>query len=619
MRRDANAWVALLGACLVAATLLVVHASARGAGAQTPQQTGARQPPQGAGEVVASQPATQTPLEQRVAAYAKLLEGQRLFAAARNGGVTAEQVRAAQQAFQRAAELDPTLSEAHTALAELSFFFLNDLDAAEREALAAVRISRDNLGARRVLSRIYTLKSNLSEATLDRPTADRAVTELRELLRLHPNDAEALALLGEFYLRTGRGGEAVEVFRRWTGAAPPVETRFYEVVVKGYHLTPAAAYTRLADALMDEGKPLEALAAARDAVAIDPEDERAVEVLGLAAEPAAESYAAESRFDEAVKVYEEMLRRRGIGDKPLTDRAERQLASVVLGAVVDLRRRAGQFAEASAAVERMRTLLGPRDATADLYAVELLRRQGKKKEALEAAGAARLRHPDDARLLTKEATLLAEAGRVAEAVSLFTPRLKGGPEDYDQYLLLASVLMDAGRGREAAEAMRKALDVVPADREDLRTQALLILSSAQERAGDTKASEESLRQVLAKDPENPIALNNLGYFLTERNERLDEAAGLIQRAVKVEPTNPSYLDSLGWVYFKLGKLEEAERYLRDAVRRKPGSAVIQEHLGDLLQRLGQLEEARAAWRKALSLSAEADDASRLRAKLNGGK
>jgi Tfp pilus assembly protein PilF len=143
-----------------------------------------------------------------------------------------------------------------------------------------------------------------------------------------------------------------------------------------------------------------------------------------------------------------------------------------------------------------------------------------------------------------------------------------------------------------------------------------MLSSAQERAGDAKGSEESLRRILSKDPNNATALNNLGYFLTERNERLPEALDMIQRAVRAEPSNPSFLDSLGWVNFKLGKLKEAERYLSDAARRNSTSATIQEHLGDVLQRLGQQDKARVAWRKALSLATEAADTARIRAKLN---
>ena len=85
-------------------------------------------------------------------------------------------------------------------------------------------------------------------------------------------------------------------------------------------------------------------------------------------------------------------------------------------------------------------------------------------------------------------------------------------------------------------------------------------------SGDFKAAEQTLRAILSESPGNPIAMNNLGYFLVERNERLEEALGFIEQAYRIDPTNPSYLDSLGWVNFRLGKLADAERYLKDAAR-----------------------------------------------------
>lgn len=145
--------------------------------------------------------------------------------------------------------------------------------------------------------------------------------------------------------------------------------------------------------------------------------------------------------------------------------------------------------------------------------------------------------------------------------------------------------------------------------------ALITLSSAQERAGDPKGSEESLRRILSSDPDNATALNNLGYFLIERNERQAEALEMIQRAVRANPTNSSFLDSLGWAYFKLGRLDEAERHLAEAARRNNQSATIQEHLGDLYQQRGKTEMARAAWQKALSLTVESVNTTRIKAKL----
>ncbi|HEV7844604.1 MAG TPA: tetratricopeptide repeat protein, partial [Pyrinomonadaceae bacterium] len=249
--------------------------------------------------------------------------------------------------------------------------------------------------------------------------------------------------------------------------------------------------------------------------------------------------------------------------------------------------------------------------------VLFLRDQGKKSEALQAVRSARQRYPEQTGFLRLEAQTLADLGRVDEGVTLLKTLLKGSSEDFDEYLAISALYLQAAHAQQAVEAARKALELATAGMPDRAEEALIVLSSAQERAGDLKGSEESLRLILSRDPNNATALNNLGYFLVERNERLTEALELIQRAVRTNPTNSSFLDSLGWAYFKLGRLEEAERHLTEAARRNTTSVAIQEHLGDLYQRRGKTELARAAWQKALTLVVEAGDTARIRAKLSG--
>ena len=106
-----------------------------------------------------------------------------------------------------------------------------------------------------------------------------------------------------------------------------------------------------------------------------------------------------------------------------------------------------------------------------------------------------------------------------------------------------------------------------------------------------------------------------GYHMAERGEKLEEALAMIQRAVNADPSNRSYLDSLGWAYFKLGRLDEAERYLTRAAEGGNKSPAVFEHLGDLYDKQGRREEAIGAWQKALSLSTGAELSTRLRAKL----
>lgn len=466
--------------------------------------------------------------ELRAQAYAKLLEGQRRLSKLR-AGTGNEALGLARQAFQEAARLDPTLAEAHTALAQIAFYYPpQDFDAAAVEGVSATKVDPDNFGAHQILSRLYTIKSGLREGSLNKVFVDVAIKELKEVGRLDKNNAEVWALLGEFYQATGRTEEALSAYANWAAAPPATDTRFFQYVTNGRELTPDAAQARTAEVLLKAGRTREALSAIRSAITRDPENKEYIDLLTQAIE-------------------------------------------------------AGGMDDNSAITELQR----------------LVKADPKNMTALQ--------------LLVRAQ---ARSGHVDEAVTLLRARIKGSPEDFGLHLMISYLYAQSGRGREAVDAARKALEVAPSDRQDLTTQALLVLSSAQEQAGDVKDAEESLRRILAKEPDNATALNNLGYFLTERNERLAEALLMVQRAVKAEPDNASFLDSLGWVYFKLGQLKEAEQNLTEAARRNTTSATIQEHLGEIYQARSEPTKARAAWEKALSLSVEPAQTARLKAKLN---
>jgi tetratricopeptide (TPR) repeat protein len=113
-------------------------------------------------------------------------------------------------------------------------------------------------------------------------------------------------------------------------------------------------------------------------------------------------------------------------------------------------------------------------------------------------------------------------------------------------------------------------------------------------------AEAAFRAVIARDPSHAPALNYLGYMLAERGERLDESVDLIKRALQVEPGNGSYLDSLGWAYFKGGQFELAETHLRQAAGRLTTNSVVLDHYGDVLFQLGRLDAAIEAWTHALA-------------------
>jgi tetratricopeptide (TPR) repeat protein len=151
--------------------------------------------------------------------------------------------------------------------------------------------------------------------------------------------------------------------------------------------------------------------------------------------------------------------------------------------------------------------------------------------------------------------------------------------------------------------------------------ALLLaqLAHAQTELGQHEQAVATLTAAVASDPLSAPALNSLGYTLAERGERLAEAIGFIERALEVEPENPSYLDSLGWALYKQGRAEEAESHLRKAAEALPTESVIQDHYGDVLVRRGKYAEAIAAWQRALAGDGEDIDRSAIEKKIKEAK
>ena len=115
-------------------------------------------------------------------------------------------------------------------------------------------------------------------------------------------------------------------------------------------------------------------------------------------------------------------------------------------------------------------------------------------------------------------------------------------------------------------------------------------------------------------------------MLADRDMRLEEAFKLISRALELDPGNGAYLDSLGWLYFRMGKLEEAEQTLRRALERFPRDPTIHDHLGDVCFRQGRLKDAIVQWQNSLkeweSASAAENDpveVAKIQKKLEGAR
>ncbi|WP_348540027.1 tetratricopeptide repeat protein [Shimia sp. R11_0] len=121
-----------------------------------------------------------------------------------------------------------------------------------------------------------------------------------------------------------------------------------------------------------------------------------------------------------------------------------------------------------------------------------------------------------------------------------------------------------------------------------------------ERMGNWEEAEADFRKALELNPEQPQVLNYLGYSLVEKQIKLDEALGMIERAVAARPDSGYIVDSLGWVLFRLGRFDEAVEHMERASELMPVDPVVTDHLGDVYWAVGRKLEAQFQWRRALS-------------------
>jgi len=193
----------------------------------------------------------------------------------------------------------------------------------------------------------------------------------------------------------------------------------------------------------------------------------------------------------------------------------------------------------------------------------------------------------------RRAQLVAKQGDVAGARQLLTSLKPSEPARQAQVAAAeAQLLREANQLQEAYVLMEAASKRFPKNPDLLYDFALLA-----EKLGRVDVMEVQLREVMAQAPENHHAYNALGYSLAERNVRLQEAYGLVAKALEMSPDDPFIMDSMGWVHYRMGNLKEAEKFLRRAytLRRDPEIAV---HLGEVLWQQGEKSAAQQLWREA---------------------
>ena len=491
--------------------------------------------------------------------------------------------------------LDPSDEEASLWLARL-YRLHNDPDKAEQVLNAMLKDDPGNEAA----------IEQLTQLLLDQNKADEAV-KLLEGMNDHSSSPTLLDLLGDAYTQTHDYAKAEAAYRKAVELDPSELSHLrglgQTLLSEEKYQDALAIYQKLTDLMPDDSdnylrlaqiyRELNQFDKAEDSLAKARQyNPGSLEILYNQAM----IYESQGRFEEAIRVLSDAVS--GMKSQSSVVPQRRRSLAILYQQLGMLYRDVQNYQAAIYTFQELAHLGEEEDRRARPLIMETYRLAKDLPKALAAGREAIAKYPNDPSVRSTYALLLGENQQTEEAVKLLSSDLKGNAGDRETYLSLSQVYERGHRYVEAEQAARKA-ESYSADPHDNEI-AWLLLGAIYERQKDFDKAEEEFKKVLDVNPRNAQVLNYYGYMLADRGVRLDEALGLIQRAVLLEPHNGAYLDSLGWVYFKLNKFDEAETTLCKAVEREPRDPTIRLHLGDVYAKQGRAEQAALEWEKSLA-------------------
>lgn len=248
---------------------------------------------------------------------------------------------------------------------------------------------------------------------------------------------------------------------------------------------------------------------------------------------------------------------------------------------------------------------------------EMLQQAGRSRAAIEVyrnmpedspfSWSTRLRMAEEFYNLDRLDDALAELDTLAEA----------RPDRFEPHYRMGNLYRMEERFEDAAEAYDRAIERLgePSSR---HWSLYYFRGIAFERIDRWPQAEADFLMALDLQPEQPYVMNYLAYSWVEQKRNYEQAEEMLLQAVEMQPEDGHIVDSLGWVYYRLGRFEEAVEQLEKAVELRPQDPVINDHLGDAYWQTGRKREARIQWSRALSLEPEDEEIPKIERKIDEG-
>ncbi|PID57648.1 MAG: hypothetical protein CR986_08680 [Ignavibacteriae bacterium] len=196
----------------------------------------------------------------------------------------------------------------------------------------------------------------------------------------------------------------------------------------------------------------------------------------------------------------------------------------------------------------------------------------------------------------------AQLSKHKDAIPYLKKAVELNPNDLNTNLAYSFSLNQTDDDEEALIFLKRALRI-----DSRNTQAIGMMGMIYNDKKVYNKSDSLYSLAVSIDSTDILILNNFAYSLAQRGIELERALKMVQKAVNKEPENSSYLDTIGWVYFKMNNYEKAKEYIDKAIEIDSSNATLLEHLGDVYYKLNKKEKAKELWQEALKLDSEKDE------------
>ncbi|MGA3186424.1 MAG: tetratricopeptide repeat protein [Bryobacteraceae bacterium] len=523
--------------------------------------------------------------------------------------------------YKKITELDPKDSDSWLMLGRLQKVAQNSVEA-QNAYKKALEIDPDSEDALTGLAMVY---ADLGDTT-------QAADLLKKLAAKNPSP-RSLQALAQAYEQMKEYGLAAETLKRTLELNPPnggdlkkamavdlLKAQQYQEALKVYQElvteepSDAESYLRISGIYTQLRDFAKAREAQDKAHSIEPNnlEIRYNEVTILQSE---------GKMPEATARLKEIL---DTTAKKNYSKEERENRSILLLRLANLYSADDQTEPAVAALRQVAELDHDRDSEITARIIVAYRLGKDLPKAQREADAAVKKWPDDRSLRTAHAEVLADMGQT-DAAAAEMKKLLDGKADREVYYDLAAAVYDRGRKFDDEAKALDSAEKLSTSKDD-KILVWFQRGAMYEKMKKLDLAEAEFRKIIEVDPDNAPALNYLGYMLADRNVKLPEALTLITKALDIEPNSGAYLDSLGWVYFKMNRLPEAEENLHQALLRTPRDATVHDHMGDVLLHESKVKEAIAQWQlslqefeKSLPADVEPGDVAKVKSKLEAAR